>query len=92
MSEPRLWGDVYPPDDPRPGDVWLANCVRRVRVDDRWEPPLVNEYILVDDHIEYRKLIKQIISNSKKQYWERQKLNGARVRIVRALRERRPLP
>jgi hypothetical protein len=39
MEEPRFFGDVYPPDDPRLGDVWLANGVRRVWLGDGWEPP-----------------------------------------------------
>jgi hypothetical protein len=39
MTEPRFFGDVYPPDDPRLGDVWLANGVRRVWLGDGWEPP-----------------------------------------------------
>jgi hypothetical protein len=38
MEEPRFFGDVMPPDDPRPGDCWLANGVYRVRIRDRWEP------------------------------------------------------
>jgi hypothetical protein len=40
MSEPRFFGDVHPPDDPRPGDEWLARGVYRVRLEDRWEPEL----------------------------------------------------
>jgi hypothetical protein len=38
MEEPRFFGDVVPPDDPRPGDCWLARGVYRVRLEDKWEP------------------------------------------------------
>jgi hypothetical protein len=37
-DEPRFFGDLLPPDDPRPGDVWLAKGVYRVRMEGRWEP------------------------------------------------------
>jgi hypothetical protein len=37
-EEPRFFGDLLPPDDPRPGDVWLARGIYRVRLKDKWEP------------------------------------------------------
>jgi hypothetical protein len=40
MDEPRFFGDLLPPDDPRPGDVWLARGVYRIRLEGRWEPEL----------------------------------------------------
>jgi hypothetical protein len=43
MTEPRFFGDVHPPDDPRPGDEWLANGVWRVRLDDCWYPAFEGE-------------------------------------------------
>ena len=38
MEEPRFFGDVNPPDDPRPGDCWLARGVYRVMGGDGWAP------------------------------------------------------
>jgi hypothetical protein len=45
MVEPRFFGDVMPPDDPQPGDMWLSRGVYRVRLVNRWEPePPLTDY------------------------------------------------
>jgi len=66
-DEPRFFGDVYPPDDPRPGDVWLSNGVYRIRFGDGWQPP-------IDPPAggeEYRAYKSKIRSEISRRYWAR---------------------
>jgi hypothetical protein len=73
-EEPRFFGDLLPPDDPRPGDVWLANGVRRVRLEDRWEPELSRP--VEDDWQAYRDMLQATWHRAGVKAWDTKRKRG----------------